>query len=458
MEEIQTLASGDSERSEALSQLMAKASRLPMTDLKAHIAEIDSTLLEQEPPVKACPYCESANIVRNGHKHGKQAYLCRCCGRSFVSTTGTVRYWSHQSASTWIDAIAYTLDGATLKKLEETLGISHGVAFSMRHKILRGMEIEAKLENPVAEAGSVQDSPALQDASETVASSEPTGVPDFSNVTETRETAEASVAAQSTQAEVSNPQTNQDEQVPQGDTPSVGSPVMQTNEVDLLDPSTEGSGSDIIEVGSYTPPSHYDPTSRGTAPVKEFDETFVLESYKGSKLPSDFWREPRKHGAKAQKSGISNEYICICASVQREGGAFARSVNRAVPSVEELGKAYASQLTPGTMVMCDGRLGYDAICMNAGCVAKNVNTVPKEDKPLFNINKVNNFHSMIKEWLRRYRGVATKYLNRYNALFSVAYKLTREGTRDITRRLLTVSSTSRKTTYKAIKEVGLLAI
>jgi hypothetical protein len=37
------------------------------------------------------------------------------------------------------------------------------------------------------------------------------------------------------------------------------------------------------------------------------------------------------------------------------------------------------------------------------------------------INKVNGFHSFIKERLTASRGVATIYLNRYNALFSKVY-------------------------------------
>jgi hypothetical protein len=54
--------------------------------------------------------------------------------------------------------------------------------------------------------------------------------------------------------------------------------------------------------------------------VCELDDTFVLESYKGTKLPNDFWRKPRKHGAVAQKPGISNEYVCISMGVSRSGG------------------------------------------------------------------------------------------------------------------------------------------
>jgi len=37
------------------------------------------------------------------------------------------------------------------------------------------------------------------------------------------------------------------------------------------------------------------------------------------------------------------------------------------------------------------------------------------------INSINGFHSYMKDQIRHYRGVATIYLNRYNALFATAY-------------------------------------
>ena len=61
--------------------------------------------------------------------------------------------------------------------------------------------------------------------------------------------------------------------------------------------------------------------------VIEFDETFVLDCYKGGLVPPGADRNARKHGAKAAKRGISNEYIAICTGIQRDGHAIATTVN-----------------------------------------------------------------------------------------------------------------------------------
>jgi transposase-like protein len=143
--------------------------------------------------------------------------------------------------------------------------------------------------------------------------------------------------------------------------------------------------------------------------VCETDETYVLESEKGRKFPENHHRQPRKHGAKASKPGISNEYVCVCTSVTGVGENVAVAVNRASPDSQEILDVFGERVDEDTVILCDGKQSYNVLddkCTVA--VAKR-------------INKVNGFHSFIKEKLEDMRGVATIYLNRYNALFSKIY-------------------------------------
>ena len=140
--------------------------------------------------------------------------------------------------------------------------------------------------------------------------------------------------------------------------------------------------------------------------VCEADETYVLESEKGRKFPENHHRKPRKRGGKASKRGLSNEQICICASVNGDSECVAVSVNRAAPSKVELEQVFGNRITDDTVILCDGSKNYD--------VFEGVCTVAHIKHP----NKVNGFHSFIKERLRAARGVATIYQNRYNALFA----------------------------------------
>ena len=262
----------------------------------------------------SCPYCSGNNVIRYGKKHGKQRFLCKDCDKTFVTTTNTVMSMSHQSTAVWEGMIEDTVNGNALSYSEKRLGVSHQVAFNMRHEIL--LELETRN------------------------SAEPT----------------------------------------------------------LLDE------------------------------VSELDETFVLECYKGKKLPDAIGRPARKHGAKAQKRGISNEYVCICTGAQRKSNVVIKSVNRAKPSSEEIAEVFAGHIADGALLLTDGLRSYGILESLAGCSIKNVED---EKTSFYNLNTVNNLHSVIKKQYEFYRGVATKYINRYCTLFRYMYRNTTSAIKDL---------------------------
>jgi transposase-like protein len=155
--------------------------------------------------------------------------------------------------------------------------------------------------------------------------------------------------------------------------------------------------------------------------VCEADETYLLESIKGKKIPLDYHRKARKHGAVASKRGISDEYICVCAGVERDGKAFSLSVNRALPTKDEIVQVFGDRVGSDTLILCDGSKSYSILEEGGKCTVTKANP---DNAGFNNINTVNGFHSFIKERNRNARGFATEYLNRYNALFSSIYRPT----------------------------------
>jgi len=160
--------------------------------------------------------------------------------------------------------------------------------------------------------------------------------------------------------------------------------------------------------------------------VCEADETYILESYKGKKLPDDFWRKPRKHSAVATKPGLSNEYICVCTGIERDGNAVAVAVNRATASKEDIDLVFGGRVDQSTLILSDGAKGYNVL--NGKCEVQVVN---KNSGGFYNINTINSYHSFIKDRNRNARGFATKYLNRYNSLFSMVFRKTDNITNEI---------------------------
>jgi len=192
--------------------------------------------------------------------------------------------------------------------------------------------------------------------------------------------------------------------------------------------------------------------------VSEFDETFVLDCYKGKEMDGSIPRGPRRHGAKAEKRGISNEYVCICTGIQRKGDAIAATVNRAKPSAKELLAIFEGHIADGTLALCDGLRSYHALPGIADCIVKDCNDPSAEDTYFYNLNTINGFHSFIKQRYVFYRGVASKYINRYNALFSAAYRNAEGIIKRLIGVVLTVTGADYYHSNRDVRKAGLLAI
>ncbi len=192
--------------------------------------------------------------------------------------------------------------------------------------------------------------------------------------------------------------------------------------------------------------------------VSEFDETFVLDCYKGKELDTGAGRNPRKHGAKALKRGISSEYLCICTGIQRKGEAFAATVNRAKPSAKELVSIFEGHIADGTLALCDGLRSYHAFPGIADCTVRDCVNQESDDAHFFNLNTVNGFHSFIKKRYDFYRGVASKYINRYNTLFAATYRNAESIIGRLAETVLAVTGTSYYHSNKDVRTAGVLVI
>ena len=157
--------------------------------------------------------------------------------------------------------------------------------------------------------------------------------------------------------------------------------------------------------------------------VAELDETYVLESRKGKKFDESSDREPRLHGRRAEKRGLSDEQVCICTGVQRAcGPAYANTVNLASPSADEIKTVFDGHIAPGTVLLTDGMKSYKALQDNMDCFVGSIPVAAQKSKGIASLNNVNSFHSFIKERYRHARSYATKYLNRYNKVFAMAFR------------------------------------
>ena len=145
--------------------------------------------------------------------------------------------------------------------------------------------------------------------------------------------------------------------------------------------------------------------------IVESDETFVLESHKGKR--SGMPRKSRKRGGSAAKRGLSAEQIPVIIARDRQGA----TTDAVLPRLNRTSIAAALQgmVTPANVFCCDGGGAIVAFARRAGIAAHVLPRPGKPDPnaPDFHLNNVNAYHGRLKEWLRRFHGVATKNLPNY---------------------------------------------
>jgi len=152
--------------------------------------------------------------------------------------------------------------------------------------------------------------------------------------------------------------------------------------------------------------------------ISESDETFFLYSEKGNRHVTG--RPPRKRGGKARKRGISSEQVAVITTLDRKQNTILEVAGRGRISSENLKSKIGNWMEKDEIVLCtDSHRSYQSFATNYGFEQKRVNVGKRQylkDK-IYHIQTVNSFHSRLKSWMKRFNGVASKYLQHYMDYF-----------------------------------------
>ena len=144
--------------------------------------------------------------------------------------------------------------------------------------------------------------------------------------------------------------------------------------------------------------------------IVEADETYFLESYKGSRhLP----RLPRKRGGKATKRGLSKEQVPVLIARDRTSA----TIDAVLPhaNTSEVRAVLEPVLDSDAVLCSDGSSVYVALAEQLHLAHRPVNISAgiRVVAQAFHIQNVNAYDSRLKGWMARFHGVATKYLPNY---------------------------------------------
>jgi transposase-like protein len=147
--------------------------------------------------------------------------------------------------------------------------------------------------------------------------------------------------------------------------------------------------------------------------IVESDETFFLESDKGKRSITN--RKARKRGGVATKRGISNQQICVVVAQDRNGQVISQMAGKGRIKSTDIDKVLGGFLDTSALLCSDTATNYKKFAKDKGLQHEVVNMRKGiyVKKSIYHIQHVNAYHKRLKQFMERFQGVATKYLDNY---------------------------------------------
>ena len=143
--------------------------------------------------------------------------------------------------------------------------------------------------------------------------------------------------------------------------------------------------------------------------ITEVDETYFRESFKGKKL---FHREPRKRGKEACVRGLSAEQIPVIVARDRSGQTCDAVLQ--ARTAKEVGIRIGNNISPASVLCIEQSRILMKFAKDSGLAFETIGTKQRRGREkIFHVQNVNAYHSRLKNWMRRFHGVATDRLPSY---------------------------------------------
>ena len=150
--------------------------------------------------------------------------------------------------------------------------------------------------------------------------------------------------------------------------------------------------------------------------IVEADETFLLASYKGDRkmfASGQAGRSARKRGGENHKQGLSDELVCVPCALDRNGNAVSKVAKLGKCSTEAVTEVLGGHVNPTATLCTDGETSYRKFAKKNGNSLVQIKGGKGTVKGIYHIQHMNAYHSNLKNFLSRFKGISSKYLNNY---------------------------------------------
>lgn len=147
--------------------------------------------------------------------------------------------------------------------------------------------------------------------------------------------------------------------------------------------------------------------------ITESDETFFLDSNKGSKVVN---RKARKRGGSATKRGTNQDHVAVIVTMDRDKSLDLTVVTKGRIKKKDIEKAIGGRCNEQTILCSDGHMSYKGFAIDNKLEHHllRVDLKKRVKDKIYHIQHVNATHMRVKKWIdEKFWGVSTKYLQQY---------------------------------------------
>lgn len=148
--------------------------------------------------------------------------------------------------------------------------------------------------------------------------------------------------------------------------------------------------------------------------IIEADETFMLESHKGKHLEGV---KGRKRGGRAKLRGISHHQVGIMVAIDGDKNIVADIYGCGRLTTKQIENILGNKIEDESILVTDSHKSYIQFAKNHNLQHKRIAN-GKHKNGEYHINNVNNYHRGLKDFVRHFNGISTKYLVNYLNWFS----------------------------------------
>ena len=148
----------------------------------------------------------------------------------------------------------------------------------------------------------------------------------------------------------------------------------------------------------------------------QIDETYFLLNMKGPWKKKSMPRFPKKKGGPGVHRGVSNEQVCVLVAIDENDQVLTSIIGQGNPRKEDIARLVKGKIKQGSSIVTDSKSAYRNVALSLGC---SLTQIPSGSytKDVYNLGIINQYHSELKTWFKRFRGVSTKHLENYLMLF-----------------------------------------